>query len=41
MANNTPLDLKRFFGVSTAEMSEFWKSLSEAEKEEFRSADLS
>ena len=39
-------DLKAFFStpekpVSPKEMTEFWKSLSEEEKEEFRTADLS
>lgn len=42
---NTMLDLQKFFctgenAVSTAEFREFWSSLSEAEKIEFKEANL-
>lgn len=40
MAENTIKELKEFFGVEAKEMMDFWKSLSEAEKEEFKNADL-
>ena len=46
MAENGVKELKEFFSVegnpvSTAEMMEFWKSLTEEEKAYFKSAPLS
>lgn len=43
---NSPTTLKEFFStpekpVSTKEMMDFWKELTEDEKESFRQADLS
>jgi uncharacterized protein YdaT len=43
---NTISEIKKYFEkdaepISTAEFNEFWKSLSEQEKEEFRTSDLS
>lgn len=37
---NSITQLKAFFGVDTREMMDFWKSLSEEEKEEYKNADL-
>jgi hypothetical protein len=42
---NSLVDLKKFLStpdrpVSTAEMSEFWTSLTDEEKEEFRATEL-
>lgn len=42
---NSLVDLKKFLStpdrpVNTAEMTEFWQSLTDEEKEEFKSADL-
>ncbi len=46
MAENTVKDLKSFLStpekpVSNGEMMEFWKSLTDEEKEQFKTADLS
>lgn len=46
MLGNSVSDLKEWFGrgsrkVEAKEMMEFWKSLSEEEKEEFKNAELS
>lgn len=38
---NSVAQLKEFFGVSTKEMMEFWKGLSDEEKDEYRNSDLS
>lgn len=42
---NTMMDLKKFLGteenpVSNTEMAEFWKSLTDEEKEEFKNTEL-
>jgi hypothetical protein len=42
---NSVVDIQKYLStpdrpVKTAEFSDFWKSLTEAEKEEFKSADL-
>lgn len=46
MAENSMTDLRNYFNVpekpcSMAEFSEFWKSLSEEDKAEYKAADLS
>lgn len=46
MTENSMTELRNFFNVaekpcSMAEFSEFWKSLSDEEKAEFKAADLS
>lgn len=46
MPENTPKDLKEFFStpekaVKAAEFMDFWKSLSDEEKEYYKNADLS
>lgn len=37
---NTVKDLKEYFGVNAKEMMDFWKSLSEEEKEYYKKAPL-
>jgi hypothetical protein len=46
MNKNDMVQIRQFFAkdakpVPMAEFSEFWKSLSDSEKEEFKNADLS
>lgn len=40
MAENSIKDLKEYFGVDAKEMMDFWKALSDEEKEYFKNADL-
>lgn len=37
---NTMIDIMRFFDVGVSEFKEFWESLTEEEKTEFKKADL-
>ncbi len=41
MAENSIKDIKDYLGCETAELMEVWKSLSDEEKAQWKSADLS
>jgi hypothetical protein len=41
MAENTIVILKAYFGVTAKEMMDFWKSLTDEEKDYYKHADLS
>lgn len=41
MSQNGMADLMKYFNVPIAEFREFWKNLTDEEKDEFKNADLS
>lgn len=41
MAENTLKEIKEYLGVESKELTELWKTMSEQEKAEWKTADLS